>query len=74
MRFDSLMPRRGHSGNMIGVEVAAADCPPDPLPQPATSPAIMLSGVCLAVLPVLVVFLAGQRYIVEGITMTGLKG
>lgn len=40
----------------------------------ATSPAIMLAGVCLAVLPVLVVFLAGQRYIVEGITMTGLKG
>jgi len=39
-----------------------------------TSPAIMLAGVCLAVLPVLVVFLAGQRYIVQGITMTGLKG
>jgi len=40
----------------------------------ATSPAIMLAGVCLAVLPVFVVFVAGQRYIVEGITMTGLKG
>ena len=40
----------------------------------ATSPAIMLAGVCLAVLPVFLVFLAGQRYIVEGITMTGLKG
>jgi len=43
-------------------------------PYMATSPAILLAGVCLAVLPVLVVFLLGQRYIVEGITMTGLKG
>jgi multiple sugar transport system permease protein len=40
----------------------------------STSPAIMLAGVCLAVLPVFIVFVAGQRYIVEGITMTGLKG
>jgi multiple sugar transport system permease protein len=40
----------------------------------ATSPAIMLAGVCVAVLPVLVVFMLGQRYIVEGITMTGIKG
>lgn len=39
-----------------------------------TSPAVMLAGVCMAVVPVLVVFLAGQRYIVEGITLTGLKG
>ena len=39
-----------------------------------TSEAVILAGVCLAVLPVLVVFLAGQRYIVEGITLTGLKG
>lgn len=39
-----------------------------------TSQAVILAGVCLAVLPVLVIFLAGQRYIVEGITLTGLKG
>ncbi len=39
-----------------------------------TSQAVILAGVCLAVLPVLVVFLIGQRYIVEGITLTGLKG
>lgn len=38
------------------------------------SQAVMLAGVCMAVVPVLVVFLAGQRYIVEGITLTGLKG
>jgi multiple sugar transport system permease protein len=40
----------------------------------ATSPATILAGVAMAVLPVLIVFLLGQRYIVEGITMTGLKG
>lgn len=39
-----------------------------------TSPAVMLAGVCMAIIPVLVVFLVGQRYIVEGITLTGLKG
>ena len=39
-----------------------------------TSQAVILAGVCLAVLPVLLIFLAGQRYIVEGITLTGLKG
>jgi len=38
------------------------------------SPAVMLAGVCMAVLPVLLIFLIGQRYIVEGITLTGLKG
>jgi len=40
----------------------------------STSPAVMLAGVCMAIIPVLVVFLIGQRYIVEGITLTGLKG
>lgn len=39
-----------------------------------TSPAVMLAGVCMAIVPVLIVFLIGQRYIVEGITLTGLKG
>jgi len=39
-----------------------------------TSPAVMLAGVCMAIIPVLVVFLVAQRYIVEGITLTGLKG
>jgi len=39
-----------------------------------TSPAVMLAGVCMAVAPVLIVFVIGQRYIVEGITLTGLKG
>jgi multiple sugar transport system permease protein len=39
-----------------------------------TSPAIMMAGVFIAVIPVLIVFLLAQRYIVEGITLTGLKG
>jgi multiple sugar transport system permease protein len=39
-----------------------------------TSPAVMLAAVAMAVAPVLIVFLFAQRYIVEGITMTGLKG
>jgi multiple sugar transport system permease protein len=38
------------------------------------SPAVEMAGVCLAVIPVLIIFLVGQRYIVEGITLTGLKG
>jgi len=39
-----------------------------------TSPAIMMAGAFMAVLPVLIVFLFAQRYIVEGITLSGLKG
>jgi multiple sugar transport system permease protein len=39
-----------------------------------TSPAVMFAGVCMAILPVLIVFLIGQRYIIAGITLTGLKG
>jgi multiple sugar transport system permease protein len=39
-----------------------------------TSPAVMLAGVCMAIVPVFIVFLIGQRHIVEGITLTGLKG
>ena len=34
----------------------------------------MMSGVTLAILPVLIIFLVGQRYIVEGLTTTGIKG
>jgi multiple sugar transport system permease protein len=38
------------------------------------SPAVEMAGVCMAVVPILIIFLVGQRYIVEGITLTGLKG
>jgi multiple sugar transport system permease protein len=39
-----------------------------------TSPAIMLAGAIIALIPVLIVFVLAQRHIVEGITLTGLKG
>lgn len=35
---------------------------------------IVLAGVTLTILPVLLIFLLAQRYLIEGITMTGLKG
>jgi multiple sugar transport system permease protein len=36
--------------------------------------ALVMAGVTLAVAPVLIIYLLLQRYIVEGITLTGLKG
>src|SRR5690242_5538912 len=35
---------------------------------------IVLAGVVLSLIPVLAIFLAGQRYLIEGITMGGVKG
>ncbi len=35
---------------------------------------IVLAGVMLSLFPVLVIFLLGQRYLIEGIAMGGLKG
>lgn len=35
---------------------------------------LLLAGSTLSVLPILVVYLAAQRYIVQGISMSGLKG
>lgn len=34
----------------------------------------ILAGVTLAIIPVLIVFLFFQRYLIEGIALTGLKG
>ena len=34
----------------------------------------IMAGITLALLPVLIVFLLAQRYLIEGITLTGLKG
>lgn len=34
----------------------------------------VMAGVSLAVLPVILMFLFAQRYVIEGLTMTGLKG
>jgi len=36
--------------------------------------AVEMAGVCMAVLPILAIFLVANAYIVEGITLTGLKG
>ena len=36
--------------------------------------AMVMAGAAVATLPVLVVFLFLQKYIIQGITMTGLKG
>jgi multiple sugar transport system permease protein len=44
------------------------------LGQYAQNQALVMAGVTLAVAPVLAIYLLGQRYIVEGITLTGLKG
>ncbi|MDI6102627.1 carbohydrate ABC transporter permease [Actinoplanes sp. NEAU-A12] len=36
--------------------------------------ALIMTGSVLSVLPIVVIFLAGQRYFVEGVATTGLKG
>ena len=36
--------------------------------------ALMMAASAIAVIPVLIVYIVGQRYIIEGIAMTGLKG
>jgi multiple sugar transport system permease protein len=33
-----------------------------------------MAGATVSVVPVIVVFLLAQRYFIQGITMTGLKG
>jgi len=38
------------------------------------SVSVIVAGVTLAVLPILVAFVFAQRYLVEGITLTGMKG
>lgn len=35
---------------------------------------VVLAGVVMSLIPVLIVFLLGQRYLIEGITMGGIKG
>ena len=36
--------------------------------------AAIMAGVSMGILPVLVVFLLAQRYLIEGVTLTGMKG
>lgn len=35
---------------------------------------LMMAAACLVVIPAIIVFMLGQRYLIEGITMTGVKG
>lgn len=35
---------------------------------------LMMAAACLVVIPAIIVFMIGQRYLIEGITMTGVKG
>ena len=35
---------------------------------------LMMAAACLVVIPAVIVFMVGQRYLIEGITMTGVKG
>lgn len=35
---------------------------------------LMMAGSAIAVIPVLVIYIIGQRYIIEGVTLTGIKG
>jgi multiple sugar transport system permease protein len=35
---------------------------------------IMMAGLTLSVLPILILFVVGQRYFVQGIALTGIKG
>ena len=35
---------------------------------------LMMAAACVVVIPVIIVFLIGQRYLIEGITMSGIKG
>ena len=34
----------------------------------------MMAAACLVVIPAVLVFMLGQKYLIEGITMTGVKG
>jgi multiple sugar transport system permease protein len=34
----------------------------------------MMAAACLVLIPVILVFIVGQRYLIEGITMSGVKG
>jgi multiple sugar transport system permease protein len=38
------------------------------------SVSIILAGVVMSLIPVLIIFLIGQRYLIEGIMRSGLKG
>ncbi|MDR0417176.1 MAG: carbohydrate ABC transporter permease [Propionibacteriaceae bacterium] len=70
---DYLGPRiylRSHDNFTIqlGLKLFQAD------PRGATLYALMFTGAVLSVLPIAIIFMFGQRYFVEGIATSGLKG
>jgi len=40
----------------------------------ATDWTLMMAGASIALVPVLIVYIIGQRYIIEGVTLSGIKG
>jgi multiple sugar transport system permease protein len=38
------------------------------------NPAYLLAGIVISIVPVLVIFLLAQRYVIRGIALTGIKG
>ncbi|MDR0960454.1 MAG: carbohydrate ABC transporter permease [Propionibacteriaceae bacterium] len=52
----------------LGLKTFQAD------PQGSSLDALVMTGSVLSVLPIAIIFLLGQRYFVEGIATTGLKG
>jgi multiple sugar transport system permease protein len=52
----------------LGLKVFQAD------PQGSTLYALMFTGAVLSVLPIAIIFMLGQRYFVEGIATSGMKG
>ncbi|EXX85208.1 sugar ABC transporter permease [Paenibacillus darwinianus] len=40
----------------------------------ATDWTLMMAGASVALIPVLIVYIVGQRYIIEGVTLSGIKG
>ncbi|WP_274651077.1 carbohydrate ABC transporter permease [Paenibacillus humicola] len=42
--------------------------------QYTTDWALLMAASSIAILPVLIVYMIGQRYIIEGVTLTGIKG
>ncbi len=41
--------------------------------QYTTNLAVMMAAAAISILPILIVFIIAQKFIVEGITMSGLK-
>lgn len=35
---------------------------------------LMMAGASIALIPVLIVYIIGQKYIIEGVTLSGIKG